>query len=78
MSEASAALQVRQGALERQATEARCRLALAAQDASQGRLGLEYEIARMDAERVWVSGLIDEIEAGRLTDSGSGPSRPDH
>ena len=75
MSEATAALQIRHGALEREATVARRRLALAAQDASQRRLGLECEIARLDAERVWVSALLDEVDAGRLTDT---TSRPDY
>ncbi|MFD1517824.1 hypothetical protein [Pseudonocardia yunnanensis] len=63
--EASAALHVRHCVLQYQATDARHRSALASRDASRvPRLGLEYEIARLDAERVWVFGLIEEIDAG--------------
>lgn len=73
ISEASAALHVRHCALEYRATDARRRFALASREASPvPRLGLEYEIARLDAERVWVFGLIEEIDAGR------GPSLPDN
>jgi DNA-binding PadR family transcriptional regulator len=79
VSEASAALHVRACALEYRATDARRRLALASGGAARvPRLGLEYEIARLDAERIWVFGLIEEIDAGRLADAGRGPSPPDH
>jgi DNA-binding PadR family transcriptional regulator len=78
-SEASTALHVRHCALEYRATDARRRFALASRDASRvSRLGLEYEIARLDAERVWVFGLIEEIDAGRLADAGRGPTLPDN
>jgi DNA-binding PadR family transcriptional regulator len=79
ISETSAALHVRCCALEYRATEARRRLALASRGAARvPRLGLEYEIARLDAERTWVFGLIEEIDAGRLADADGGPSPPDN
>ncbi|GAA1236426.1 PadR family transcriptional regulator [Pseudonocardia alaniniphila] len=78
ISEASAALHVRTCALEYRASETRRRLALAFRDASRmPRSGLEYEIARLDAERAWVFGLIEEIDADRLDDAGKGPFHPD-
>jgi DNA-binding PadR family transcriptional regulator len=78
ISVASAALLVRACALEYRASEVRHRFALASRDAPQvPRLGLEYEIARLDAERIWVLGLIEKIDADRLADAERCPSHPD-
>jgi DNA-binding PadR family transcriptional regulator len=66
-SEASAALQLRRDRLERRAADIRAELAQPAQDdTSISRTRLEYEVARLDAERVWVSRLIDGPGRGHL------------
>jgi DNA-binding PadR family transcriptional regulator len=66
-SEASAALKLRRDRLERSAADTRADLEQAAQDdMTISRARLEYEVARLNAERVWVSRFIDSLDRGHL------------
>jgi DNA-binding PadR family transcriptional regulator len=66
--QARAALDARRDELARRAEEAGAALAAAAQEVPRLLLvELEFEIARLSAERDWVAALVADFDAGRLT-----------
>jgi DNA-binding PadR family transcriptional regulator len=66
--QARAALDARRDELARRAEEAGAALAVAAQEVPRLLLvELEFEIARLSAERDWVAALVADFDAGRLT-----------
>ncbi|WP_433287026.1 PadR family transcriptional regulator [Pseudonocardia sp. CA-142604] len=65
---ARAALRARHDELERLLAERRC-LHGAAPEVL--RVGIDYGITRLDAERVWVARLIGALGAGRMSETGS-------
>jgi DNA-binding PadR family transcriptional regulator len=68
VAEALAALETRRDELARRADEASAGLAAASREVPRLLLvELEYEIARLGAERDWVAGLVHDLDAGRLT-----------
>jgi DNA-binding PadR family transcriptional regulator len=66
--QARAALAVRRDELARRVAEASAAYEIAARDVPRMLLvELEFEIARLAAEHDWVSRLVDDLDAGRLT-----------
>jgi DNA-binding PadR family transcriptional regulator len=65
---ARAALAARRDELARRVAAAKAGYEAAAREVPRVLLvELEFEIARMGAERDWVAGLLDDLDAGRLT-----------
>lgn len=65
--DARAALASRRDELDRRCEEVRAALAAASREVPRILLvELEYEIARLTAERDWVSGLVTDMESGSL------------
>jgi DNA-binding PadR family transcriptional regulator len=66
--QAREALVARRGELDRRAGEATAGYEAAIRDVPRVLLvELEFEIARLTAERDWVARLVDDLDAGRLT-----------
>jgi DNA-binding PadR family transcriptional regulator len=66
--QAREALAARRGELDRRAGEATAGYEAAVRDVPRVLLvELEFEIARLTAERDWVARLVDDLDAGRLT-----------